>query len=119
MMIVSGLAIFGYLLAVLFHALGVAVSLPSIARGRARGLETFASGGLGVAVASVAILAHAFVIVGALKMRNLQSYGLAMAAAIVSMIPCSCCCFVPSMAFGIWALVVLLDKNVEAAFARG
>ena len=57
-------------------------------------------------------------IVGGIKMRSLQSYGLCMAAAIVASIPCfsPCCCL--EIPFGIWALVVLADKQVSAAFSR-
>jgi len=57
----------------------------------------------------------AFAIFGALKMRNLQGYGLAMAAAIVSIIPCTGCCCV-NIPVGIWALVVLMKPEVKASF---
>ncbi len=56
-----------------------------------------------------------FMIFGALKMRNLQSYGVAMAAAIVSLLPCTSCCCV-SLPVGIWALVVLMKPEVKASF---
>ena len=57
-----------------------------------------------------------FVIFGAIKMMNLQSYGLAMAAAIVASIPCisPCCCV--AMIPGIWSIVVLANADVKAAF---
>lgn len=58
------------------------------------------------------------VIVGALKMRNLQSYGLALAASIIAIIPCFSCCFT-GVPIGIWALVVLLGSDVKAAFRQG
>ena len=56
------------------------------------------------------------VIVGAVKMKNLESYALAMTAAIVALVPCisPCCCL--GLPFGIWALVVLSDSQVQAAF---
>lgn len=49
-------------------------------------------------------------------MKNLESYGMALAACVVSIIPCywNCCIF--GMPFGIWGLVVLLDTNVKSAF---
>ena len=57
------------------------------------------------------------VLLGAIRMKNLQSYGLAMTAAILSIIPCtSPCCFLIGMPIGIWALVVLNDPAVKAAF---
>ena len=57
----------------------------------------------------------AFVATGAWKMKTLESRGLAMAAAIVAMIPCSGCCLL-GLPFGIWALVVLADPDVKNAF---
>lgn len=65
----------------------------------------------------VAIAVCAFIAFGALKMRNLQSWSLALAASIVGIIPCcqSCCCIV-TMVGGIWALVVLNKPEVKSAF---
>lgn len=56
------------------------------------------------------------VIVGAQKMKNLQSYSLAMTSAIIALVPfiSPCCCL--GLPFGIWALVVLSDSQVQAAF---
>ena len=56
-----------------------------------------------------------FVIFGALKMRNLQGHGIALGAAIVSLIPCSGCCCI-GMPVGIWALVTLLKPEVKSQF---
>lgn len=66
----------------------------------------------------VGIFASILVVVGAGAMRSLEWYSLAMATAILSVIPfpCGgCCCIAPP--FGIWALVVLMDPSVKAAFA--
>ena len=54
---------------------------------------------------------------GALKMRQLRSYGFAVTACILPMIPCvnSCCCGL-ALPFSIWGLVVLLDPNVRSLF---
>ena len=68
--------------------------------------------GFGILGLALAIL----IIVGAAKMKNLQSYALAMTSAIVALVPCisPCCCL--GLPFGIWALVVLSDAQVQAAF---
>jgi hypothetical protein len=53
---------------------------------------------------------------GALKMKNLENFGLAIAASIIALIPCfgPCCCIgIPA---GIWALVVLNKPEVKSAF---
>ncbi|MBS0209690.1 MAG: hypothetical protein JSS27_12140 [Planctomycetes bacterium] len=56
------------------------------------------------------------VIVGANKMRKLESYTMAMTATILLMIPCNYPCCVLGLPFGIWSLVVLLDDNVRRSF---
>jgi hypothetical protein len=57
-----------------------------------------------------------FVLIGAIRMKRLESYGFVMAAAIVAMIPCISPCCLLGLPFGIWALVVLTDGSVKAAF---
>jgi hypothetical protein len=56
-----------------------------------------------------------FVFYGANKMRRLEQHGVAVAAAICAMIPCTGCCFL-GIPFGIWALTVLNDSYVRGAF---
>lgn len=53
---------------------------------------------------------------GAIQMMKLRNYGLSMAAAIISIIPCigPCCCGCAPV--GIWALVVLSQAEVKQAF---
>jgi hypothetical protein len=52
---------------------------------------------------------------GAVKMKKLTSFRLAMMASIVAMLPCNSCC-VLGLPFGIWSLVVLNRPEVKAAF---
>jgi phage FluMu protein Com len=56
------------------------------------------------------------VLMGARRMKNLTSYGFAMTAAILAMIPCLSSCWLIGLPFGIWAIVVLGDNSVKAAF---
>ena len=62
------------------------------------------------------LLLHGLVFFGALKMKNLQSYGLSMAAAIIAVIPCCGPCVCLAIPVGVWALVVLNKPEVKAAF---
>jgi hypothetical protein len=79
--------------------------------------EDMMSGGFGIMLCIVGIIIDAVIILGANKMRNLESYGFAVAAAILSVIPClSSPCIVLGMPFGIWALVVLMNDDVRNAF---
>lgn len=67
--------------------------------------------------ANVAGLAIAVIcLFGSLRMMNLQSYGLAMTAAVLMLLPCGTCCCCVNIGAGIWALVVLSKPEVKAAF---
>ncbi|CAM3510385.1 hypothetical protein G4177_07155 [Corallococcus sp. ZKHCc1 1396] len=54
---------------------------------------------------------------GAWKMKNLQSYGWSLAAAIICCIPCCGPCSCLSLIPGIWSLIVLNRPDVKAAFS--
>ena len=70
-------------------------------------------GFVGVTIAVFAI--YGTLLIGAMQMKRLQSYGLAIAASILAMLPCSLCCPL-GLPFGIWSLVVLFDHNVKMMF---
>ena len=55
------------------------------------------------------------VLVGALRMQSLRGRTLAMVGAICAIIPINSCCCV-GMPIGIWALIVLMNADVKAAF---
>jgi hypothetical protein len=81
-------------------------------------LESMNSGAVGMLTTLIGLAVAALIIFGALKMRQLESWGLAVTACILSMIPCftSCCCML-GLVFGIWGLVQLFNADVKAAFA--
>jgi hypothetical protein len=60
---------------------------------------------------------NAVVILGGWKMKNLQTYGLAMTAAIICCIPCCGPCCGLSLIPGIWSLILLNRPDVKAAFS--
>jgi amino acid transporter len=66
----------------------------------------------------IVLLANGFVLFGALKMKNLESHGLGMAASIIALIPC-CPCGCIGIPIGIWSLIVLNKPEVKSAFSRG
>ena len=49
------------------------------------------------------------------KMKNLESYGYALTASIIALLPCQYCC-VLTLPFAIWALIVLNQPDVKSAF---
>jgi hypothetical protein len=74
------------------------------------------SGTLGVVAGVISIAIGLFVLFGTLKMQKLTHRGLAIAAAIVAMIPCFSPCCLLGLPFGIWALVVLSKPEVRSQF---
>jgi hypothetical protein len=81
--------------------------------------QNAAGNAMGYLFLAINIAAAVLIAVGALKMKSLESYGLAMTASILAMVPCigtsSCCCVI-GLPIGLWALIVLMDKDVKAAF---
>ena len=74
------------------------------------------SGYMNLGVAFIGLPVGVVMLIGAMKMKKLESYGLAMAGAILGMIPYLSPCCLLGLPFGIWALVVLSDGSVKAAF---
>lgn len=68
-----------------------------------------------IAVIVLSILFGVLLLVGGLKMKKLQSFGLAMTACVLAMLPIHCCCIL-GLPFGIWGLVTLNKPEVKNAF---
>jgi hypothetical protein len=83
-------------------------------------LAQLLAGGLGLLLFGGGIVASVFVIFASVRMLQLRSWGVAMTGSIVAttcLIPWICCCCVPiGLPFGIYAIVVLQDPGVKAAF---
>ncbi len=75
---------------------------------------------LGVAVImSIVTVLCALQFYGALRMKRMDNYPLAIISAVITTLFSPwCCCFV-SLPFGIWALVVLLNSDVQQGFRHG
>ena len=76
------------------------------------------AGPFNIAIAIIGLPVGVLMLIGAMKMKKLESYGLAMAGAIVGMLPYLSPCCILGLPFGIWALVVLADGSVKAAFRK-
>jgi len=76
-------------------------------------------GPLGIVNILVELAISVLILVGAKKMKSLQSYHFSMAAASLSTVPCltPCCGYLLGLAFGIWALVVLRKPDVKSHFS--
>jgi type IV secretory pathway protease TraF len=67
-------------------------------------------------VSVISIIAAPLIIYGGIQMLKARRYSLALLAAILALIPLSSLCCIPSIPIGIWALIVLRNPEVKAAF---
>jgi hypothetical protein len=74
------------------------------------------SGAFAMAANAVGIGVAVLVMVGAIRMLNLKSWGLALAASILVMVPMVSPCCTLGLPIGIWALVVMVNEDVKQAF---
>lgn len=114
MYVVCGLSIGYWLLSLVALAAGLQGLMPQMPdpQQQAQSLKA-----LGYVIYVLHILKDAFLIYAFSQVHAGRSYGVAFAGAIISVIPCigSPCCAL-GIPFGIWALVVLNDPTVKAAF---
>ena len=72
-------------------------------------------GGMGIAINGLWFITNIIILLGALKMKKCQSFGLAMTASILCILcDWNCCCL--GIGAGIWSIVVLSKPEVKAAF---
>jgi hypothetical protein len=114
-MVVGGFGIAWQLLMLILNILGTSLSFMGGGGGGDRGFAMM-QGGVGILFNIIALAVGGLILFGAMKMKNLQSYGLAMTVSIVAMIPCISPCCLIGLPAGIWALVVLMKPEVKAAF---
>ena len=101
--------------------LALVLNLVGVGMGAASGMEqgmVVAEGAIGVVQSVLGLAIGSAIIVGILKMMKLQSYGFAMTATILAMIPCLSPCCLFGLPFGIWGIVILCKPEVKEAFAR-
>ncbi len=89
--------------------------LPDPAAAQQFQMVQLVQGTTAIVVAILGFVFGAIVIFGALKMKKLESYGLAMTASILAMLPCSICCLL-GLPIGIWSLVTLNKPEVKSGF---
>jgi hypothetical protein len=105
--------IYGLLLVILFT-----VGVPTIGALDQPAQLAFGSGVM-VMAAVIGATINVVVIVGAARMKRLEDFRLAVIAAVLAAIPGISPCFLVGVPFGIWAIVVLSDGSVKAAFQTG
>jgi hypothetical protein len=118
LMVTAGLGITLGLLGLVLTLAGMATApaMPGLDPEFVRYFRMFAYGPIGISIKILGIAVSVFILFGALRMQKLSGHGLAMAAAIISMIPCFSPCCVLGLPFGIWALIVLSKPEVKSQF---
>ena len=87
----------------------ILIAEPEDADDRVAGIQLAVSGPYCTALSVLIIL-------GAIGMIRGRRHGLAITAAVLSMVPCTNPCWLLGLPFGIWAMIVLCDKDVKASF---
>ena len=64
----------------------------------------------------LSILTSIFCIFASYQMLRMKSWGISLAATIISLVLGISCCFLPT-AIGIWGLVILIDPTVKNHFS--
>ena len=113
MMVICGLSILGSLVDLAFRMVGDLA--PFVPPEQAEFAQLGNVGGMVIDI--LFVFRDIFLIFAATRMLAGSSYSLAFAGAVIAVIPCvgSPCCIL-GIPFGIWALVVLNDPAVKAAF---
>jgi hypothetical protein len=102
------------LLSILVNILQVGIAGAAGRHGDALPMLIF--GPVQIVISAIAIVGAIVIILGGMRMKNLENYGLAMTASILSLIPCFGPCCLLGIPIGIWALVALSDNTVRIAF---
>jgi hypothetical protein len=100
----------------ILSGMGATPDLPGLDPEVVRMIRMFTHGPIAIVSNGIGIAVSVFILLGAIRMQQLTSHGLAMAAAIIAMIPCFSPCCVLGLPFGIWALVVLSKPEVKSQF---
>ena len=116
LIVTAGVGAMFCLLMLLLNVLGTGLSALSSEGGQQ--VFNLLSGGVGIFVDILGIALAGFLVYGALQMKALENYTMAVMASVIAMIPCLSPCCVIGLPAGIWALVILLKPEVKAAFAK-
>jgi hypothetical protein len=112
MMVLTGIGMAFGLFSMAANVFGIAV-----APGGQDQVAQLMSGCIGIVMNLVALACGGFALFGLNQMRQARSWGLSLAAVIISMVPCLGACWCINLFVGIWALLVLNEAPVKSAFS--
>lgn len=114
LIVIGGIGLLWHLGWGLLNLLGSGLS---VLGGGSSAMSGVLGGVLGSIMYIVWALLQGVVIFGGVKMKAMQGWGIAVAGAVVALLPCTnwICCLL-GMPIGIWALVVLMNDEVKRSF---
>jgi hypothetical protein len=115
LMVTAGIGLVGQAIGLVMNLLGLGMGAAAGAD-QAEGAQMMMSGGIGILGGIIGIGIGIVILMGAMKMKKLESHGFSMAAAILAMVPCLSPCCLIGLPVGIWAIVVLNKPEVKSAF---
>ncbi len=74
---------------------------------------------LNLGLTLLGVVLSGLITLGGIRMKGLKSWGLAVTASVLSMTYLCATCVCLPFPFGLWALIVLMNSDVKAAFAAG
>jgi len=111
-----GIAIQVILIALNLLGIGVAAVAPE-QQGGPEAINTMVGGTISVVFGLLAIGIGGLIVWGAMRMKALENYGLAMTISILAAVPCLSPCCLFGLPIGIWSIVVLMNDNVKRSFS--
>jgi hypothetical protein len=82
-----------------------------------RSFQEGAIGTLAASIQGVFVLLNVLIVVGAIQMLRMRTWGFALAAAIMAMFDLTSGCCLIGMPVGIWSAIILSGSDVRAAFS--
>ena len=116
LMVTAGLGLLFGLIGLVMSIGGTMPSMPGMDPEFARIITKLAYGPIAIGTKVIGLGISGLILFGAIRMQSLTSHGLAMAVAILAMIPCLSPCCLLGLPFGIWALVILSKPEIKSQF---
>lgn len=115
LMIFAGIGVGLQAISILFDRLWAGVGA-AVAEDQQQQALQLMSGGMVLVFGAIGLAVGGLIFYGATQMRNLQNWGLSMAASVLAIVPCVSPCCLLGLPIGIWCLVVLNDAQVKRSF---
>lgn len=103
------------LLLLMLNMLGIGL-IAAAAPNNPEGAQAMGQGVIGMASSVIGLIVSGVIVFGAIKMKNLESRGLAMTAAVLAALPVISPCCLVGLPIGIWCINTMNDPVVKAVY---